>query len=202
MRGHPGGAGSASDEDEADDALHAVSVFSLTGAPLPITGHAFEARVYAEDPLRGFLPSTGRLSRYVEPAAFGGVDPFLGGAGGAIRADSGVQQGSEISMFYDPMICKLVTHAPDRAAALDLLRASLDAYVIRGVGHNVAFLRDLAAHPRFEAGALTTQFIREEYPEGFSGVALAAGDSARVAAGAAVMHPPIELLPTPQPAAE
>jgi propionyl-CoA carboxylase alpha chain len=159
---------------------------ALTGAPLPIMGHAFEARVYAEDPLRGFLPSTGRLSRYVEPQAYGGVDPFLGA--GAIRADSGVQQGSEISMFYDPMICKLVTHGADRAAALDLMRAALDAYVIRGVGHNVAFLRDLAAHPRFEAGALTTQFIGEEYPKGFSGVALAPGDALRVAAGAAVMH--------------
>ena len=159
---------------------------SLTGAPVPFLGHAFEARVYAEDPLRGFLPSTGRLSRYVEPQQFRAQDAYL--AGGAIRADSGVQQGSDISMFYDPMICKLVTHAPSRAGALDLLRASLDAYVIRGVGHNVAFLRDLAAHPRFVEGALTTQFIGEEYPQGFQGVALARCDLLRVAAGAAIMH--------------
>jgi propionyl-CoA carboxylase alpha chain len=106
----------------------------LTGAPLPILGHAFEARVYAEDPFRGFLPSTGTLGRYVEPQEFAGADPYLGEE---IRADSGVRQGAEISMHYDPMICKLVTHGADRDSALDRLRAALDAYVIRGVGHNM-----------------------------------------------------------------
>jgi propionyl-CoA carboxylase alpha chain len=78
---------------------------SLTGSPVPILGHAFEARVYAEDPLRGFLPSTGRLASYVEPPAFGHRDPYV--AGPEIRCDSGISQGSEISMFYDPMICKV-----------------------------------------------------------------------------------------------
>jgi propionyl-CoA carboxylase alpha chain len=91
-------------------------------------------------------------------------------------------------MFYDPMICKLVTFGEDRAAALDRLRAALDAYVINGVGHNIPFLRDLTEHPRFIAGALTTQFIAEEYPRGFSGVQLGDADHALLAAGAAVMH--------------
>jgi propionyl-CoA carboxylase alpha chain len=159
---------------------------SLTGSPVPILGHAFESRVYAEDPFRGFLPSTGRLSRYAEPQSFGSVDPFLAAA--SIRADSGVQQGSEISMFYDPMICKLVTHGATRALALDAMRASLDAYVIHGVGHNVSFLRALTDHPRFMSGAITTQFIGEEWPGGFKGVELTGADREEVAALAAIMH--------------
>ena len=149
---------------------------SLTagGGRIPFNGHAFESRVYAEDPFRGFLPSTGRLSEYVEPQVYAGVNPYLAlrqpDADGQhqlrLRADAGVVQGSEISMFYDPMICKLITHGPTRDDALDRMRAALDAYVIRGVGHNISFLRDLCAHPRFAAGRLTTAFIKEEYPQG------------------------------------
>ena len=167
---------------------------SLTGAgpglargagPVPIIGHAFEARVYAEDPLRGFLPSTGVLSRYIEPPSFGAADPFVGGS--TIRCDSGITQGSEISMHYDPMICKLVTHGPDRATALDSLRAALDDYVIRGVGHNIGFLRDLTDHPRFVAGALSTAFIPEEYPTGFHGVSLTPAQTHSLVASGAFM---------------
>jgi propionyl-CoA carboxylase alpha chain len=165
---------------------------ALTGAPVPILGHAFESRVYAEDPFRGFLPSTGRLSQYAEPQAAGGVDPYLAQPG-TVRTDAGVQEGSEISMFYDPMICKLVTHGADRDAALDRMRAALDAYVIRGVGHNVSFLRALVDHPRFRSGRITTQFIREEYPEGFRGVQLAPEDRLHVVAAAAIMHAVREL---------
>jgi propionyl-CoA carboxylase alpha chain len=158
---------------------------ALRGGAVGFNGHAFEARVYAEDPFRGFLPSTGRLSRYSEPLAWGGVDPYLSEG---IRCDSGVQQGSEISMFYDPMICKLVTHGSTRDSALDRLRASLDAYVIQGVGHNVSFLRALTDHPRFCRGSITTQFIQEEWPEGFKGIALSQAHMEEVAALAAIMH--------------
>jgi propionyl-CoA carboxylase alpha chain len=158
---------------------------SLTGAPLPILGHAFESRVYAEDPFRGFLPSTGRMAQYAEPGTFADRDEYLAQE---IRADAGVREGSEISMFYDPMICKLITHGPDRASALDRMRAALDAYVIRGLNHNVAFLRDLCDHPRFMEGRLSTAFIPEEYPHGFKGVVLSADDRAHTVAGAAVMH--------------
>ena len=91
-------------------------------------------------------------------------------------------------MFYDPMICKLVTHGSTRALALDRLRAALDAYVVSGVGHNIPFLRDLSEHPRFISGAISTQFIREEYPDGFTGVKLATADFVELAAGAAIMH--------------
>ena len=91
-------------------------------------------------------------------------------------------------MFYDPMICKLVTHGATRASALDRLRAALDTYVVAGVGHNIPFLRDLSEHPRFMSGAISTQFIGEEYPQGFKGVALSAGDRTELAAGAAILH--------------
>jgi len=177
----------------------------LGGARAPILGWAFEARVYAEDPLRGFLPSTGRLSGYAEPQTFGaaGRDPFLDPAatepvpapgGGApyappaIRADAGVALGSEISMFYDPMICKMITHGATRASALDRLRACLDAYVIRGVGHNISFLRELCEHPRFVSGAIDTSFIAHEYPAGFGGVRLAPAQTLQLVAAAAVMN--------------
>ena len=157
------------------------------GAHVPILGHAFESRVYAEDPFRGFLPSTGRLSKYQEPQEAAARDPYLADTA-AIRADAGVTEGSEISMHYDPMICKLVTHGPTRDDALDRMRAALDAYVIRGVGHNVPFLRALVDHERFRAGRITTQFIREEFPAGFQGVALAQPQQLQLAAVAAIMQ--------------
>lgn len=122
-----------------------------------IHGWAMESRVYAEDPYRNFLPSIGNLRTYVEP--FPG-DP-------EIRVDSGVRQGSEISVFYDPMICKLVTHGVDRASAVQNMRNALDAYIIRGVNHNIPFLRAILENPRFLSGNFTTQFIAQEYPDGF-----------------------------------
>jgi len=116
-----------------------------------ITGWAVESRVYAEDPARNFLPSTGRLSQYIEPS------------GPGIRCDAGVTQGSDISMHYDPMIAKLVTHGRTRNEALARMRAALDSYVIRGPEHNVPFLRSVVSHPAFEAGDITTAFIPQHY---------------------------------------
>jgi propionyl-CoA carboxylase alpha chain len=160
----------------------------MIGAPMPIRGHAFESRVYAEDPFRGFLPSTGRLSRYIEPQTFADRDPYLSPANNMIRADSGIVQGSEISMYYDPMICKLITHAGNREDALDKMRAALDAYVVRGLGHNISFLRALCAHPRFMVGDMSTAFIKEEYPEGFKGVKLNKGEELELVASSAIMN--------------
>ncbi|WP_448664801.1 biotin carboxylase N-terminal domain-containing protein [Sphingomonas sp. CJ20] len=127
-----------------------------------IDGWAIENRVYAEDPYRGFLPSTGRLVRYRPPAAEKAGQ-------GYVRVDDGVTEGSEISMFYDPMIAKLVTWAPTRDEAADLQVQALDQFRIDGIGHNIDFLSAIMQHPRFRSGAITTGFIAEEYPEGFHG---------------------------------
>ncbi|CAM9867853.1 unnamed protein product [Ectocarpus fasciculatus] len=131
-----------------------------------LNGWAVETRVYAEDPLRDFMPSIGRLVRYREP-----VQPEEGGI--TVRIDSGVEEGSEISMFYDPMIAKLVTHGPDRAAAIDAMQAALDAYCVRGINHNIAFLTSVMTNPRFRAGDISTNFIAEEFPDGFQGAVAA-----------------------------
>ncbi|MFN3389214.1 MAG: biotin carboxylase N-terminal domain-containing protein [Allosphingosinicella sp.] len=127
-----------------------------------LTGWAVENRVYAEDPYRGFLPSTGRLVRYRPPAEKRGEE-------GVTRVDDGVFEGGEVSMFYDPMIAKLVTWAPTREEAIDRQIEALDSFVVEGIGHNVDFLSALMQHPRFRSGEITTGFIAEEYPEGFSG---------------------------------
>ena len=134
------------------------------GEPLPfaqqdvrLDGWALEARVYAEDPRRGFLPSIGRLVRYREPAGEG------------IRVDSGIVEGGEVSMYYDPMIAKLCAFGPDRATATARLARALDGYLVRGVGHNIPFLSAVLANPRFAAGRLSTNFIAEEYGERFQG---------------------------------
>jgi propionyl-CoA carboxylase alpha chain len=143
-----------------------------------LTGWAMETRVYAEDPYRGFLPSIGRLVRYRQPA-----EKHDGKC--RVRVDSGVVEGSEISMFYDPMIAKLVTHAPTRAEAIAAQVAALDDYYIRGIGHNIHFLSAVMQHPRFQSGTITTGFIAEEYPEGFAGApvsAQATGDQVMAAA--------------------
>ncbi|NIA72129.1 acetyl/propionyl/methylcrotonyl-CoA carboxylase subunit alpha [Pelagibius litoralis] len=131
-----------------------------------LNGWAVETRVYAEDPLRDFMPSIGRLVRYREP-----VQPEEGGI--TVRIDSGVEEGSEISMFYDPMIAKLVTHGPDRAAAINAMQAALDAYCVRGINHNIAFLTAVMTNPRFRAGDISTNFIAEEFPDGFQGAVAA-----------------------------
>ena len=123
-----------------------------------LDGWSVETRIYAEDPYRGFLPSTGRLVRYRPPAAAEGV-----------RVDDGVAEGGEVSMFYDPMIAKLITSGGTCEEAIDRQIDALDAFQIEGIGHNVDFLSALMQHPRFRAGELTTGFIAEEYPEGFQG---------------------------------
>ncbi len=136
---------------------------ALTQADIGINGWAIENRVYAEDPYRGFLPSTGRLVRY-QPPLTDGTD-----AEGYIRVDDGVAEGGEVSIFYDPMIAKLITWAPTREQAADLQIDALDRFVIEGPGHNVDFLSAIMQHPRYRSGELSTGFIAEEWPEGFSG---------------------------------
>ena len=133
------------------------------GEPLPfsqdeveLSGWAIEARVYAEDPTRNFLPSIGRLVRYRPPS------------GDGIRLDTGVFEGAEISVYYDPLITKLVAYGPDRGTAIDRLRGALDDFYIAGVQHNIPFLAGVAASSRFRAGALSTNFIAEEFPGGFA----------------------------------
>ncbi|PZQ59605.1 MAG: acetyl/propionyl-CoA carboxylase subunit alpha [Sphingomonas taxi] len=134
-----------------------------------IHGWAIENRVYAEDPYRGFLPSIGRLVRYAPPANTGGGAMSAGDDAVRTRVDDGVAEGGEVSMFYDPMIAKLVTWAPTREAAIDAQVAALDDFTIQGPGTNLHFLSALMQHPRFRGGALTTGFIAEEYPDGFHG---------------------------------
>jgi propionyl-CoA carboxylase alpha chain len=129
---------------------------SLTQEQVTLTGWAMESRVYAEDPFRNFMPSIGRLSGYREPHGEG------------VRVDSGVFEGGEVSMHYDPMISKLITYGDDRGQAIDRMVDALDAYYIRGVNHNISFLNALMVHPRFVAGELTTNFIAEEFPDGFN----------------------------------
>jgi propionyl-CoA carboxylase alpha chain len=126
-----------------------------------IKGWALESRVYAEDPMRNFMPSIGRLSKYQEP-------PAVEGRPDAVRCDAGVGEGTDITIHYDPMICKLITHGKDRAEAVELMRKALDSYVISGVKHNVNFLRSLLEHPRFLKGDFTTAFIPQEYPQGYT----------------------------------
>jgi propionyl-CoA carboxylase alpha chain len=136
-----------------------------------------ESRVYAEDPYRNFLPSIGRLVQYRPPAE-------TSADGLTVRNDTGVTEGGEISLYYDPMIAKLVTHGPTRAAAIDAQSRALDAFVIGGIRHNIPFLSALMAHPRWRSGELSTGFIAEEFPEGFKGVA-PSGETAHVIASVA-----------------
>ncbi len=140
-------------------------------------GWSVEARVYAEDPNRKFMPSTGRLVRYREPAESEDV-----------RIDSGVYEGGEISMFYDPMISKVTTWGRDRDSAIALMRRALDEFYINGVHHNIAFLTALMANPRFLQGRLSTAFIAEEYPDGFSPAPLEAQDLDSILAVSVLMH--------------
>ena len=135
-----------------------------------LTGWAIENRVYAEDPYRGFLPSIGRLVRYDPPEdARPEYGPVAADGDAYVRVDDGVREGGEVSMFYDPMIAKLITWAPTRDEAIDTQIAALDAFEIEGPGNNIDFVSALMQHPRFREGALTTGFIAEEYPDGFHG---------------------------------
>jgi propionyl-CoA carboxylase alpha chain len=134
----------------------------LKQSDVTLNGWSVESRVYAEDPTRGFLPSTGRLVTY-RPPAEGAVD-----SGAVVRNDTGVFEGGEISIYYDPMIAKLVTHAPTRLEAIEAQARALDAFAIEGIRHNIPFLSALMAHPRWRDGKLSTGFIAEEFPDGFS----------------------------------
>lgn len=150
---------------------------AMTQDDIKIDGWAIENRVYAEDPYRGFLPSTGRLTRYRPPVAGWTDDGAENGRRGVdgIRVDDGVYDGGEVSMFYDPMIAKLITWGPNRDVAADLQIAALDRFEIEGLGHNIDFVSAIMQHPRFRSGELTTGFIAEEYPDGFHGAAAEAG---------------------------
>ncbi|MBN9045807.1 MAG: acetyl/propionyl/methylcrotonyl-CoA carboxylase subunit alpha [Rhizobiales bacterium] len=155
-------------------------------ADVKLNGWAIESRLYAEDPYRNFLPSIGRLTRYRPPAE------GRRGDGTVIRNDTGVFEGGEISMYYDPMIAKLCAWGPDRAAAVSAMGEALDAFEVEGIGHNLPFLSAVMDHPRFRAGALTTAFIAEEYPDGFSGVAPSEDDARVLAAVAAHIDSAVE----------
>ncbi len=149
----------------------------MTQDNIGIDGWSIENRVYAEDPYRGFLPSTGRLVEYQPPLEGWTDDGSANGRRGVdgVRVDDGVYEGGEVSMFYDPMIAKLVTWGETRDEAADLQIQALDAFRIEGLGHNVDFLSALMQHPRFRSGELTTGFIAEEYPDGFTGAAASDG---------------------------
>jgi propionyl-CoA carboxylase alpha chain len=133
---------------------------SIKQSDVKLNGWAIESRIYAEDPYRNFLPSTGRLTRY-RPPEEGSTN------GVTVRNDTGVYEGGEISIYYDPMIAKLVTHAPTRKAAIAAQSDALDLFVVDGIRHNIPFLAALMAHPRWQAGKLSTGFIAEEFPNGF-----------------------------------
>jgi len=155
---------------------------SIAQKDVTLTGWAVESRVYAEDPFRNFLPSIGRLVKYRPPAE-------ASHDGITIRNDTGVQEGGEISIYYDPMIAKLVTHAPSRAAAIEAQSTALDAFYVEGIRHNIPFLSALMNHPRWREGKLSTGFIAEEFPKGFSARPPEGEVARRLAAvGAAIDH--------------
>ncbi|PRP88845.1 propionyl-CoA carboxylase alpha chain-like [Planoprotostelium fungivorum] len=152
----------------------------MTQSQVGLKGWAMEARVYAEDPLRNFLPSIGRLNGYREP-----TETFKDGN---TRVDSGVVEGDDIQIHYDPLISKLVTYGTDRREAIKRMSAALDSYVIRGVNHNVPFLRSVMEHPRYIQGNLSTKFIAEEFPEGFKGHQLTESQSDELVVTASLLH--------------
>jgi propionyl-CoA carboxylase alpha chain len=137
----------------------------LTQADIGINGWAIESRLYAEDPYRNFLPSTGRLTHYSPPAEERTPERI-------VRNDTGVYEGGEISTFYDPMIAKLCTWAPSRSEAIDAMAVALDQFEVEGVGNNIPFLSAVMDQERFRSGRLTTGYIAEEFPDGFSGTKL------------------------------
>ncbi|GHB04433.1 acetyl/propionyl-CoA carboxylase subuit alpha [Algimonas arctica] len=155
---------------------------SMTQDDVKLTGWALESRIYAEDPFRNFLPSIGRLTRYRPPVEGKREN------GAIVRNDTGVFEGGEISMFYDPMIAKLCTWGPDRGVALDAMRDALDVFELEGIGHNIPFLQAVYDHDRFIRGDITTGFIAEEYPDGFMGAEPNAGVMRKLAAVCALMH--------------
>ncbi|MBO9477335.1 acetyl/propionyl/methylcrotonyl-CoA carboxylase subunit alpha [Shimia sp. R11_0] len=172
---------------------------SITQDDVKLQGWAIENRLYAEDPYRNFLPSIGRLTRYRPPAETKAYTPGTqpGDAGDeVVRNDTGVYEGGEISMYYDPMIAKLCTWAPTRDAAIEAMRVALDSFEVEGIGHNLPFLSAVMDHPIFIKGDMTTAFIEEQYPEGFDGVELPEAQLKRVAAAAAAMYRVAEIRRT------
>ncbi len=169
---------------------------TITQDDVTLTGWAIENRLYAEDPYRNFLPSIGRLTRYRPPQETAAGPMLVNGkwqgdapeGEAAVRNDTGVYEGGEISMYYDPMIAKLCTWAPTREAAIEAMRVALDSFEVEGIGHNLPFLSAVMDHPKFVSGDMTTAFIAEEYPDGFEGVTLPEGDLRRIAASCAAMH--------------
>ena len=174
----------------------------FTQDEVKIDGWAIESRVYAEDPYRGFLPSIGRLKRYRPPAegpldgspasGLGPAGRDIGGGAPVIRNDTGVSEGSEISMFYDPMIAKLCTWGETREDATEAMATALDGFVIDGIGHNVPFVAAIMHHPRWRSGEISTGFIAEEYPDGFEGAVADGAMLQRLAAAAVVLSRAME----------
>jgi propionyl-CoA carboxylase alpha chain len=149
----------------------------LSQADVKLNGWAIEARVYAEDPFRNFLPSVGRLVRYLPPAE-----------SDTVRVDTGVYEGGEVSVHYDPMIAKLITYGEVRSLAIDRMRDALNDFYIRGVSHNISFLGALIEHPRFAEGRLSTNLIAEEYPDGFDAADVVHDDPPLLIAACGAMH--------------
>ena len=162
---------------------------TLKQEDIKLNGWAMESRLYAEDPYRNFLPSIGRLQTYRPPLEVAEETRV-------VRNDTGVFEGGEISMYYDPMIAKLCTWGPDRATAIEHMRNALDGFEMEGIGHNLPFLAAVYDHEKFTSGNITTAFIEEEYPEGFEGVTLAEADLKRLAASAAAMYRVAEIRRT------
>ena len=162
---------------------------SISQKDIKLSGWAIESRLYAEDPYRNFLPSIGRLTRYRPPTEVKEKAVI-------VRNDTGVFEGGEISMYYDPMIAKLCTWAPNRAKAIEQMRTALDRFELEGIGHNLPFLSAVMDHERFVSGNITTAFIAEEYPDGFNGVDLSDDKTIDLAACAAAMNRVAEIRRT------
>jgi len=151
---------------------------SVKQEDIGINGWATECRVYAEDPQANYAPSVGTLDKYIEPQ----------NPNGFIRCDSGVEEKTEISVYYDPMICKLITYGKTRQESIDRMKEALDVYVIDGVKHNISLLRTVLEHPRYVSGNITTKFLQEEYPEGFKGIQLTDVETKRLVASSAIVE--------------
>ena len=162
---------------------------SISQKDIKLSGWAIESRLYAEDPYCNFLPSIGRLTRYRPPTEVKEKAVI-------VRNDTGVFEGGEISMYYDPMIAKLCTWAPNRAKAIEQMRTALDRFELEGIGHNLPFLSAVMDHERFVSGNITTAFIAEEYPDGFNGVDLSDDKIIDLAACAAAMNRVAEIRRT------
>jgi propionyl-CoA carboxylase alpha chain len=156
--------------------IAAGETLDIAQSDVKMEGWAMEARIYAEDPQRGFLPSCGRVVSYQPPR------------GNGVRLDSGVREGGEISIYYDPMVAKLVTHADNRPSAIASMRLALDEFYVRGISHNMSFLAAIIKSSRFAAGRLTTNFIAEEFPDGYDAETMDEGEWRTLVCVAASVH--------------